>query len=311
MKKLNFILLAFAMMLLWACNQPAGGSGSESEKLKVVTTTTMITDLLNQIGGDHISVQGLMGAGVDPHLYKATESDVTKLHEAHLIFYNGLHLEGKLDEIFEKMNSGSQKTFAIGEAIPKQRLLKANEEYAQFDPHIWFDIENWKNAAKYVANVLGEQDQKHKADYDKNLERYLTELDNLQTSMLNMIEEVMQEKRVLITAHDAFEYFANAYGFRVKSLQGISTVSEAGAADVRKLADFIFEQKIPAVFVESSVPVRNIRALQDAVNARGFEVQIGGELFSDALGTPGTPEGTYTGMYEHNVKTIVSALTAK
>ena len=308
MKKLNIFAISLVVLLFAACNQGAKKSDGESGKLKVVTTTTMITDLVKQIGGDHIEVQGLMGAGVDPHLYKATESDVTRLYEADLIIYNGLHLEGKLDDIFEKMDKGKQQAVAIGDAIPEGRLLKANDDYGQFDPHIWFDIENWKIAARYVAEVLGEKDEKNRVHYEKNLEKYLGELDALQISVQEMIVKVPEQQRVLITAHDAFEYFGRAHGFEVKGLQGISTVSETGAADVRNLADFIFTRKIPAVFVESSVPVRNIRALQDAVEARGFEVKIGGELFSDALGTPATPEGTYIGMYEHNVKTITDAL---
>lgn len=308
MKKLNILAIALVVLIVAACNQGAKQPKSSSGKLQVVTTTTMITDLVKQIGGDKIELQGLMGAGVDPHLYKATESDVTKLYNADLIIYNGLHLEGKLNDIFEKMARGEQKTVAIGDAIPKDRLIKANADYAQFDPHIWFDIENWKIAARYVADVMAENDEKNKIQYEKNLEKYLGELDALQISVHEMISQVPEQQRVLITAHDAFEYFGRAYGFEVKGLQGISTVSETGAADVRNLADFIFDRKIPAIFVESSVPVRNIRALQDAVEARGFEVKIGGELFSDALGTHGTPEGTYTGMYEHNVKTISEAL---
>lgn len=308
MKIKNLIFLTFAILMMVSCNQPTGESGSKSEKLKVVTTTTMITDLMKQIGGDKILVQGLMGAGVDPHLYKATESDVTKLYNADLIIYNGLHLEGKIDDIFDKMNRGNQKTYAIGEAIPEGRLLNASDDYAQHDPHIWFDIENWKIAARYAAELLSKNDGKNKVHYEKNLESYLDELDALQISVREMISKIPEKQRVLITAHDAFEYFGRAYGFQVEGLQGISTVSEAGAANVRNLANFIYERKIPAVFVESSVPVRNIRALQDAVNARGFELKIGGELFSDALGTPGTVEGTYTGMFKHNVKTIANAL---
>lgn len=309
MKIKNIIFLAFVTFVMFSCNQPSGESDSKSDKLNVVTTTTMITDLLKQIGGEKISVQGLMGAGVDPHLYKATESDVTKLYNADLIIYNGLHLEGKLDDIFEKMNKGKQKTYAIGDAIPKARLINAGNDYALHDPHIWFDIENWKLAASYIADILIKNDDKNSAYYEKNMEAYLTELDALQEMVVEELSKIPESKRVLITAHDAFEYFGRAYGLQVKGLQGISTVSETGAADVRNLADFIFDRKIPAIFVESSVPVRKVRALQDAVNARGFEVKIGGELYSDALGTPGTREGTYIGMYEHNVKTIAGALT--
>jgi manganese/zinc/iron transport system substrate-binding protein len=311
MRYFNAFLIVVLIFGIAACNQPAGKSNNDNGKLNVVTTTTMITDLMKQIGGDKINVQGLMGAGVDPHLYKATESDVTKLYKADLIIYNGLHLEGKLDDILDKMNQGKQKTYAIGDAIPRDRLLKANNEYSHFDPHIWFDIQNWKLAADYAAKILQDADEKNAEVYQSNLEKYQAELDDLENMVTEQINTIPKDKQVLITAHDAFEYFGRSYGFEVKGLQGISTVSEAGAADVRNLADFIFERKIPAIFVESSVPVRNIRALQDAVNARGFEVKIGGELYSDALGTPGTLEGTYIGMYEHNVNTIASALNAE
>lgn len=311
MKFKTIIFLALGIVALVSCNQPPGESTSKSDKLNVVSTTTMITDLMNQIGGDNIKVQGLMGAGVDPHLYKATESDVTKLYNADLIIFNGLHLEGKLVDILDKMNQGGQRTYAIGDAIPEGRLLNASNEYAQHDPHIWFDIENWKLAASYVAGILASHDEKNSAVYKANLDRYLVELDALQQMVVEKLAMIPREQRVLITAHDAFEYFGRAYGVEVRGLQGISTVSEAGAADVRNLADFIFDRNIPAVFVESSVPVRNVKALQDAVNARGFEVKIGGELFSDALGTHGTREGTYIGMYEHNINTIVSALSGK
>ncbi len=304
-----FILGIAVLVFVAACNQSATKSEDKtSGKLRVVTTTTMITDLLNQLGGDKIIVQGLMGSGVDPHLYKATESDVTKLYEADIIIYNGLHLEGKLVDILEKMQSSSQKTYAIGDAIPEQKLIKANAEYAQHDPHIWFDINNWKLAAQYVAQILSENDTANGNFYKERLSTYLNELAQMQNEVKQSIAKLEPEKRVLITAHDAFEYFGRAYNFEVVGLQGISTVSEAGAADVRKMADFIFERKIPAVFVESSVPVRNIQALRDAVQARGMDVKIGGELFSDALGSAATPEGTYVGMYRYNVATIVGAL---
>ena len=304
-----FILGIAVLVIVTACNQSSTKSEEQSSgKIKVVTTTTMITDLLHQVGGDQIIVQGLMGSGVDPHLYKATESDVTKLYEADIIIYNGLHLEGKLVDILEKMQSSSQKTYAIGDAIPEQKLINANAEYAQHDPHIWFDINNWKLAAQYVAQILTENDPENAAFYKERMSTYLNDLAQLQNEVKQSIAGLETEKRVLITAHDAFEYFGRAYNFEVVGLQGISTVSEAGAGDVRKMADFIFERKIPAIFVESSVPVRNIQALRDAVQARGMDVKIGGELYSDALGSSGTAESTYIGMFRYNVATIVDAL---
>jgi len=305
------IKLIFAVLIVlgFSCNQPENKENSDGDKLSVITTTTMITDLAKQIGGDAIDVQGLMGSGVDPHLFKASEGDVSKLYGADVIIYNGVHLEGKLDDILKKMNSSSRKTYAIGDIIPEQNLIKPNAEYAQHDPHIWFDIDNWKLAANYVAKILSENDPKNKDLYANNLANYLVKLDELKSSVSTMIERVPVEKRVLITAHDAFEYFGKAFKFEVVGLQGISTVSEAGAADVRNLAELITNRKIPAIFVESSVPKRNIQALEAAVSARGYHVEIGGELFSDALGTTGTIEGTYIGMYQYNVKTIVDTLS--
>ena len=309
MNRIVKVFFAVLVVLGFSCNQPVNKENTDGDKLSVITTTTMITDLAKQIGGDAINVQGLMGSGVDPHLYKASEGDVSKLYGANVIVYNGVHLEGKMDDILKKMNSSSRKTYAIGDVIPEQNLIKPNAEYSHHDPHIWFDIDNWKLAANYVAKILTENDIKNKELYANNLAKYLVELDELKSNVKKQIEKIPTEQRVLITAHDAFEYFGKAFNFEVLGLQGISTVSEAGAADVRDLAELITTRKIPAIFVESSVPKRNIEALEAAVNARGYHVEIGGELFSDALGTPGTTEGTYIGMYQHNVKTIVDALS--
>ena len=309
MNKVLKLLFAVLVVIGFSCNQPGSNENNDGDdKLSVITTTTMITDLAKQIGGDAINVQGLMGSGVDPHLYKASEGDVSKLYTANVIIYNGVHLEGKMDDILKKMNSATRKTYAIADVIPEQNLIKPNSEYSHHDPHIWFDIDNWKLAANYVAKILSENDSKNQELYAKNLAKYLLELDGLKSSVTAKIDKVPTEKRVLITAHDAFEYFGKAFNFEVVGLQGISTVSEAGAADVRNLAELITTRKIPAIFVESSVPKRNIEALEAAVKARGYQVEIGGELYSDALGTAGTIEGTYIGMYEYNVKTIVEAL---
>lgn len=307
-RKTLIITGLIAIFALLSCNQTSRNTDDEKGKLNVVATTTMVADLVSQVGGDHVKLNGLMGPGVDPHLYKASEGDVSKLYEADIIFYNGLHLEGKMVDLFEKMNRSGKNTFAVAEAIPGDQLLKSEAAYAQYDPHIWFDILLWKEAAKYVAEALLKVDPAHQTAYLKNLKQYQAELDTLLDYSENEISMVPENQRVLITAHDAFEYFGRAFEFEVKGLQGISTVSEAGAADVKDLADFIARRKIPAIFVETSVPRRNITALNEAVRARGFEVKIGGELFSDALGSPGTDEGTYIGMYRHNIKTITDAL---
>jgi manganese/zinc/iron transport system substrate-binding protein len=311
MKNTNFIYILFiAIILLASCGQNGGSGKNEAgnEKLKVVSTTTMLTDLLKQLAGDKIELNGLMGPGVDPHLYKAGEGDVSKLFNADIIIYSGLHLEGKMVYLFEKMQKQGRKTFAVASAIPESELISVDGSSQHFDPHIWFSISKWRLVAKYVSEILAENDPKNENYYNAKLEGYLKELANLSDYNEGRIASIPKNMRVLVTAHDAFEYFGREYGFEVKGLQGISTVSEAGAADVKNLADFISERKIPALFIESSVPHRNIEALQAAVKSRGFDVKIGGELFSDALGSAGTPEGTYIGMYKHNINIITDAL---
>jgi manganese/zinc/iron transport system substrate-binding protein len=311
MTKLNFTsLLLIALIIFWSCNRGGGERKTErgSENLKVVSTTTMITDLLKQLAGDKIELHGLMGPGVDPHLYKASEGDVAKLFNADIILYNGLHLEGKMVDLFEKMQKQGKDTYPIANAIPESDLISIEGSDVHHDPHIWFSVSNWKLVAKYVADLLERHDKKNAVHYAANLKKYLGELENLSEFNVEKIARVPKTQRVLITAHDAFEYFGREYGFEVKGLQGISTVSEAGAADVKNLANFIAERKIPALFIESSVPHRNIEALQAAVESRGFDVKIGGELFSDALGSAGTQEGTYIGMYRHNITKITDAL---
>ncbi|TSE10669.1 metal ABC transporter solute-binding protein, Zn/Mn family [Aquimarina algiphila] len=280
----------------------------ENQKLKVVTTTSMITDLVKNIGGDLIEVNGLMGSGVDPHLYKASEGDVSKLVNADVIFYNGLHLEGKLVEVFEKMQHQNNKTIAIGESLDKNTLIGSDYFASNYDPHIWFSVENWKIITTFVINKLKEIDPKHAKVFETNGNAYLLELDTLEARLKKKIATLPKEKRILVTAHDAFSYFGKAYDFNVVGLQGLSTATEAGVQDVQKLASFIIEKEVKAIFVETSVPKRTIEALQAAVKSKDHEVSIGGTLFSDALGNLETKEGTYIGMFEYNVNTIVNAL---
>ncbi|WP_109437167.1 metal ABC transporter solute-binding protein, Zn/Mn family [Aquimarina sp. AU119] len=281
---------------------------NENEKLKVVTTTSMITDLVKNIGGDLIEVNGLMGSGVDPHLYKASEGDVSKLVNADVIFYNGLHLEGKLVEVFEKMQHQNNKTIAIGESLDKNTLIGSDYFASNYDPHIWFSVGNWKIITMFVINKLKEIDPKNAKAFETNGNTYLTELDILENRLKEKITTLPKEKRILVTAHDAFSYFGKAYDFNVVGLQGLSTATEAGVQDVQKLASFIIEKEVKAIFVETSVPKRTIEALQAAVKSKDHEVSIGGTLFSDALGNLETKEGTYIGMFEYNVNTIVNAL---
>lgn len=296
-------IICLFVLLLFACKSPTKPSG----KLKVVVTTTMLTDLVKNIGGDLIELQGLMGAGVDPHLYKASEGDVSKLFNADVIFYNGLHLEGKLVAVFEKMEAQTT-TVALGEFLSKDGLIGSDYFASNYDPHLWFNIEYFKEFSDKVTSVLSEKDPKNTATYTRNNLVFQQELDLLQTTVVNKIASLAPEKRILVTAHDAFNYFGKAYGFKVVGLQGLSTATEAGVQDVQKLSDYIIANKVKAIFIESSVPRRTIEALEAAVLSKGHQVSIGGSLYSDALGDAGSVEGTYVGMFLYNVKTIVNAL---
>jgi manganese/zinc/iron transport system substrate-binding protein len=296
--------------LLAACGQPAAEqAGNLADRpIRAIATIGMIADIVGHVGGERVAVTGLMGAGVDPHLYKASEGDVLRLADADIVFYNGLHLEAGMTRVFERMQ-GSVKTVEVTEGIDRGRLLSPPEFEGQYDPHVWFDVTMWMQAVERVRDTLAELDPGSAETYRTNAAGYLSELESLHEYVTDRANSLPAEQRVLITAHDAFNYFGHAYGFEVRGLQGISTAAEAGTADVQGLASFIAERRIPAVFVESSVPQRTIEAVQAAVRARGFDVRIGGELFSDAMGNPGTPEGTYIGMVRHNIDTIVDALT--
>ena len=278
-----------------------------SEKIVITTTTNVITDLVENIGGDHVSVTGLMGPGVDPHLYRPSASDVKALQNADIIFYNGLDLEGKMGDIFVKIGRDGTSVLAVSENIPSESLLILDTN-GNFDPHIWWNVELWTEAAKVVATGLKEYDPKNSEKYDNNLLEYLNQLDTLNSNNLNKINSIPSEQRVLVTAHDAFQYFGYAYGFEELSIQGWSTDSEAGIREIQNLADEISKREIKALFVETSISPATIEALKAAVQDRGHNIVIGGELFSDAIGEKGTTEGTYIGAFTHNIDTIVKAL---
>jgi manganese/zinc/iron transport system substrate-binding protein len=301
--KFKIITLAVVITLFSCKNEK-----TDNTKLNVVTTTTMITDLVKNIGGEHINLNGLMGSGVDPHLYKASEGDVTKLVNADIIFYNGLHLEGKLVEVFEKMEHQNKTQVPLAESLDESGLIGSEYFASNYDPHVWFNIQYFKQFAKKTASILAEKDPKNASYYKTNETKFLAELEALEIKVTSKIATLPKEKRILVTAHDAFNYFGKQYDFEVVGLQGLSTATEAGVKDVQKLANFIIEKDIKAVFIESSVPKRTIEALQASVKAKNHDVEIGGTLYSDALGTAGTKEGTYTGMLEYNVNTIVNAL---
>ena len=299
--------IGVALVVLICFGSCKNQNQNQNGKLQVVTTTTMITDLAKQIGGEAIEVKGLMGAGVDPHLYKASAGDVTKLTQADVVFYNGLHLEGKLVDVFEKMQQQTN-TVALSKALDKKKLIGSEYFASNFDPHIWFNIGYWKLITQQLTKELCRLDPDNQKLFKKNEELYLAQLDKLENQIKAKIATLPQDKRILVTAHDAFNYFGEAYGFQVVGLQGLSTATEAGVQDVQNLAQFIIDKRVKAIFIESSVPKRTIEALQKAVQAEGFEVAIGGTLYSDALGNPGTPEGNYLGMFTYNVNTIVDAL---
>ena len=302
----NYIII-ITVLLLCSCKKETQ-KDQVNRKLNIVATTSQVTNLIHEIAGDAIVLEGLMGAGVDPHLYKASEGDVTKFFNADAIFYSGLHLEGKLEDVFEKMRHQGKTTIAVSDAISKSDLISSADFASSYDPHFWFSIDKWKKVAEYVASELSKLDAKNAEIYRKNVQQYIEKLTQLEVKNTVQLEELPIEKRILVTAHDAFAYFGKEYNFQVISLQGLSTATEAGVQDVQRLSDFIIKHNIKAIFIESSVPVRTVEALQAAVRAKNHEVVIGGTLFSDALGNPNTKEGTYIGMYNYNMKTIIKAL---
>jgi manganese/zinc/iron transport system substrate-binding protein len=304
-----FLIFAFALGILTACGGTTGPTGDIGKrKVQVTTTVGMITDIVRQVGGERVTVTGLMGPGVDPHLYKPSAGDVQKLESADIIFYGGLELEGRMTDTLVKLSRQGKRAVPVTEDIPEDRLREPPEFEGKFDPHVWFDVTLWQEAVKKVNKELASVDPGSKDLYQKNTDAYLKQLDELHAYTRAQIASIPQQSRVLITAHDAFGYFGQQYGIEVRGLQGTSTATEASAADVQALAQFIADRKIKAIFVESSVPRATVEAVQAAVRSKGWDVAIGGELFSDAMGDDGTPEGTYIGMVRHNVDTIVKAL---
>lgn len=302
------IVAVLAAVLAGCSKQPAQPEVDASGKVRVVTTTTMVTDLVKQVGGDKVVVDGLMGAGVDPHLYKALASDITKLQRAEVIFYNGLLLEGKMQDVFAKMARTKRHVYPITEAIPQERLLEPPEMSGHYDPHVWLEVPLWSMCVDTIVKGLSEFAPAHKSYFEQQGKAVQDKMQALHQWAAKRASELPMEKRILITSHDAFNYFGRAYGFQVVGLQGISTVEEANMAAMVQMVEFIKEKGVKAIFVETSVPQQAIRRIsQDA------GVKIGGELFSDAMGTPGQMEqgydlGTYEGMIKHNLNTIVEAL---
>ncbi|MDF2067406.1 zinc ABC transporter substrate-binding protein [Bacillus sp. Cr_A10] len=306
MKKWILIIFSAVLFIAGCSNKSNDNIGNEQKPL-VVTTTGQIADAVREIAGDHVIVKSLMGPGVDPHLYKATQGDLQTLEEADIIFYNGLELEGKMSDIFEKMKE-EKTVHAIGDAIPKNQILR-NELHPELsDPHIWFDIEVWQQAVKEVTKTLVAEIPDNQDEFLKNEEVYFQKLNDLSKWSDQRISEIPKEQRVLVTAHDAFNYFGRSHGMEVRGLQGLSTDSEYGLKDIQNIVDFLVDQNIKVVFIESSVSDKAMKAVIEGAKEKGHSIQIGGELFSDAMGAEGTEEGTYIGMYKHNVNTIVDSL---
>lgn len=285
-------------------------------KVRVVTSTSQIGDIVKNVAGEKVDLTILMGPGVDPHLYKATARDVITLQRADVILYNGLHLEGKLAETFAKLSKMGRKTVAVAESISADRLIPSADYEDAHDPHVWFDPQLWSTVVEAVEQALIETDPENTAAYQKGAEAYQAKVKALSDWAKARIETVPEDKRVLVTSHDAYNYFGRAFGFQVVGVQGVSTATEAGLADITNTSDFIKERGIPAIFVESSVSPSTIKRI-----SRDSGAVVGGELFSDALGALGEMHegadgesydvGTYLGMFKYNVDTIVVSLAAK
>lgn len=273
----------------------------------IVCTTSIIADVVKNIGMDTIEVVSLMGPGVDPHLYKPVESDVIKIALADVIFYNGLHLEAKMADLFKQL-AQEQTTIAVTKDIPSNQLLSVNDYGQIFDPHVWFDINLWIYSVHTINQILKEKFPHHKDFYEKNSTKYIAQLKQLLDQTQQLMQLIPVNNRVLITGHDAFSYFGRLYNCKVIGLQGISTESCPGAYDVQKIIKLICDQNIPAIFIESSIPVKNILAVQEGVAADGKQVNLGGQLYSDTLGSQNSSGATYIDMIMHNVQTITQAL---
>lgn len=289
------------------CRDASGGDGPDDRPL-VVATTGMIADTVRQVAGDRVRVVSLMGPGVDPHLHKPTRGDVQRLESAALVVFNGLHLEGRMGDTLTRLAARGRPVVAIADLIAEAGAFDPLREAEDFDPHLWMDVSLWSRAVPAIAERLIAIDPEDAAGYRARADAALHALAGLDTYVRTVIDSIPREQRVLITAHDAFGYFGRAYSIDVRGIQGISTESEAGVRDLRDLATFIVERRIGAIFVESSVPDRAVRALIEQAGARGHGVRIGGELFSDAMGHEGTYEGTYIGMMDHNATVIARAL---
>lgn len=321
-KQLNAIAVVVALAVAVGCDAGKQAEGESTPQpsarrefqgeypIQIVCTTGPVADLVRNIGGENVEVTALMGPGVDPHLYRESPSDIEKLSSADAIFYNGLHLEGRMAELFEKL-SARRPTFAVTHQLVENkdtRLRKPPEFEGYFDPHVWHDPKLWTECAAYVTKVLSEFDPKHRDNYTANGKAYAEALAALDAANREKLAKIPKPERVLVTAHDAFGYFCVAYDLDSMPLGGISTEEEVSIGRMDEVVNFLVDRKIKAVFVESAVAPRIVEALIEPCRKRRHEVKIGGELYADALGPAETGAATYVGMVEANVNTIVKAL---
>ena len=289
------------------------GNASEAapRKIKIVATTGMIADVARNLAEERADVVQLIGSGVDPHLYRPTRSDIAALTSADIVFYNGLLLEGRMTDALVRIARTGRPVYAVSERLKPEYLIEPTGFAGHYDPHVWMDPVAWSETVDVVKDALISFDSPNLELYTVNAEAYSKQLADLQNYSAKTLATVPPDKRVLITAHDAFNYFARRYGFKVLGIQGLSTESEAGVKDIEHIISFIVKNKIPAVFIESTISDRNVKALIEGTSVQGHKIVIGGSLFSDAMGPPGTYEGTYVGMIDHNVTTITSALSGE
>ncbi len=297
-------LVFFGLLAGLAAGGPAPATAEDAPR--VVATTTVVADLVRQVAGDRVTVDALMGPGIDPHSYKATPRDADRLARADLVVASGLHLEGKLGELLDRLGRRT-RVVAVAETLPRDRLLEVAP--GLYDPHVWFDARLWSECAPAVAEAVATADAGAAEHCRQRARDYAARLVALDADLRARIATIPAERRVLITAHDAFRYFGRAYGIEVVGVQGTSTESEAGLADINRLVELIVSRKLPAVFVETSVSDRNVEALQEGARSRGQPVTLGGRLYSDSLGGPGSGGETLEAVLRANVETIVAGLT--
>ncbi|QCT02868.1 periplasmic solute binding protein [Paenibacillus algicola] len=309
MKKVWIPATLILVLALAGCAGSNEKNGSTAEgKINIVTTIAQIAEPVSVIGGDKVQVSSLMGPGVDPHLYNATQGDISKLDQADIVFYSGLHLEGNMTEVFEQIGK-SRPVVAISESVSEDQLL--TDETGAIDPHVWFDLELWEVSLTAAVEEMKTFAPEHAEEFENNKLKYFEELQALKQEAQEKLASIPENHRVIVTAHDAFGYFGRAYDMEVVGLQGLSTEDEISVSDIDQTIDILMQHQVPAVFVESSINSKSVEAVVEGASSKGLDVKLGGELFSDAMGDEGTAEGTYLGMYRHNVNIIYEALAGK